>query len=136
MDRLRVAGPPSETLRGGCPDSILRGVLEQRMRVVGFVQVRRGAGGRFEHLRGTTIACKWPGSAEQWLSVLVQHGQYSGWERLAPEEESDKPLIPHDPPQAEYRGARLFRVQSSPTLKPLTSEPDGTMVMAVWEQRA
>ena len=105
------------------------------MKVLGFVTLQRGPGGLLEHLRGTTISCKWPGTAEQWLAKLVEHGTFTRWERMQPEANEPPQLIPDAEPQAHYRGARVFRVFSSTRENPIGAEPDGAQLMAVWEGR-
>jgi len=112
------------------------------VKVLGFVGLTRSQHGAFTHVRGSTITCRWPGCAEDWLNALVENGAYAGWEPLACTRDDERPLAPLNPAhagQAEYRGARVFRLYPAPdatTAKPkATTEPDGCRLMAVWEGR-
>ena len=92
------------------------------MKVHGFVHICEGENG-YCHVRSTTIACRWPGTAEDWLEGLVSHRLYRRWEQEPGAQE----------PQMTYRGARVFRVFPA---QPDPREPDQFergRLMAIWE---
>jgi hypothetical protein len=100
------------------------------LKVLGFVPIYRTVGGHFEHTRDTTIRCRWPGTAEEWLDGLKANGMYARW---TPEVDRDEPS--DGPSQQTYRGARVFRVYPERRPTGARFSPDGSMLMAVWEGR-
>jgi hypothetical protein len=92
------------------------------MDMMGFVHIYQTLVG-YAHGRGTSIRCRWPGSAEDWLNGLVSHGKYRKWER----ERTDRGS------QMEYRGARVFRVYPAEIDERQPGTYESGALLAIWD---
>jgi hypothetical protein len=92
------------------------------MDMLGFVHIYETLAG-YSHGRGTSIRCRWPGNAEDWLNGLVRHGKYRRWER----ELTDRG------PQMQYRGARVYRVYPAEIDERLPGAYESGALLAIWD---
>jgi len=92
------------------------------MDMLGFVMIYETPVG-YKEWEGTSIQCRWPGSAEDWLNGLVAHGKYRKWERVLTDAGS----------QAEYQSARVFRVFPAEIDESRPGAYESGTLVAIWD---